>query len=81
MKKNIVLVITTVLLLGITAYKASIAEESKKAEEAKSVAWYVANVPAARKQNKECYDNPELKETPNCQNSLRALQISFSGAN
>ena len=48
-------------------------------KEDQSVAWYVANAKEARDQNKECHDNPSIQSTPNCVNSLHALQISFAG--
>jgi len=51
------------------------------AETDRSVAWYVANIAAAKEQNKQCYDNPAIRTTPNCANSLHALQISFVGNN
>lgn len=50
-------------------------------EDAKSVAWFVANIQKARQQNQACYDTPSLKSTPNCVNALRALEISFKGGN
>lgn len=49
-------------------------------KEEQSVAWFVAHSKMAREQNKACYDNPGIKSTPNCVNSLRALEISFAGA-
>lgn len=57
------------------------AEQTKPeiSNEERSIAWFVANSKEARDQNKECHDNPSLQSTPNCVNSLHALQISFAG--
>ncbi len=79
MKRNALIAIAITLVLGITAFKATNAGESKS--EKKTVAWYVANVQAAKAQNQECHDNPSLQSTPNCVNSLHALEISFKGGN
>jgi hypothetical protein len=51
---------------------------------AKSVAWYVANMQEAHAKNKQCYTDPNAKElqaSPDCVNSLQALQLSFAGGN
>jgi hypothetical protein len=89
MKKQVVIIAGALTLLSL-ALGVSIAQENKGVNEtqtqatnsdAKSVAWYVANIRAARTQNQQCFDHPELKETENCQNSLHALQISFNGNN
>jgi hypothetical protein len=79
MKKTIVMALTAALILGFAAFKATIAGETK--EDVKSVAWYVANIKAARAQNQQCFDNAGLQATPNCVNSLHALEISFKGGN
>ncbi len=47
----------------------------------KTVAWYVAHIRDARLQNQACHDQPGLKDTANCINSLHALEISFTGGN
>ncbi|NOT13291.1 MAG: EexN family lipoprotein [Methylococcaceae bacterium] len=52
-------------------------ELNNKAEQ--TVAWYVANTKEAQEQNQECHDNPSIQSTPNCVNSLHALQIIFAG--
>jgi hypothetical protein len=52
-----------------------------KTPEIKSLAWYMANPKDALAQNKECYDNPQLKTTENCVNSLQALEITHKGPN
>lgn len=70
-------------IVAVTAFKITNAESSKIEDtgnkEEKSVAWYVANTKEARDQNKECHDNPSLQSTPECINSLHALEISFAG--
>ncbi|MCX7106445.1 MAG: hypothetical protein NTV66_02550 [Methylococcales bacterium] len=49
-------------------------------KEDQSVAWFVAHTKEAREQNKACYDNPAIKLSTNCINSLNALQLAFAGA-
>jgi hypothetical protein len=44
------------------------------------VAWFVANSKEARIQNKVCHSDPSIQLTPNCINSLQALQMVFAGA-
>jgi len=65
-------------MLAVTAFKVTNAESTK---EEKSVAWYAANTKEAHDQNKECHDNPNIQSTPDCVNSLHALQIKFAGGN
>lgn len=48
---------------------------------ANSVAWYTANLKLAQQQNKICHDNPDIRNSEQCINSLHALNISFNGAN
>lgn len=79
MKRNILIAIAVALVLSATVFNATIAGESN--EDAKSVAWYVANIKAAKAQNQACFDNPSLKSTTNCENSLHALEITFKGGN
>ncbi|MEQ1560104.1 MAG: EexN family lipoprotein [Methyloglobulus sp.] len=55
--------------------------QETKMPENKSVAWYMANPQEALVKNKECYDNPKLKTTENCVNSLQALEITHKGPN
>lgn len=58
--------------------------EAADTTEAKSVAWYVANMPEARKKNRECYQDPSAKDlqaSSGCVNSLQALKLSFAGGN
>lgn len=48
--------------------------------EAKSVAWYVANIKAAQAKNNECRQDinaSALQSTPDCINALHAIEISF----
>ncbi len=81
MKKSVVtsMSILALALAGLAMFNSSVASESS--EDAKSVAWYVANIQEARQQNQACYDTPSLKSTPNCVNALHALEISFKGGN
>jgi maltose-binding protein MalE len=59
-------------------------DESTKTEEGikdeRPVAWFVVNSKEARVQNKVCHNDPSIQSTPNCVNSLHALQIVFAGA-
>ncbi len=79
----LVAISATVYALSVSALETNKSGDAK-AEEIKSVAWYVANPKEARAKNKECYGDPkavELQSTPNCVNSLQALKMSFVGAN
>ena len=80
MKRNIVLAMTAVIILGFTVLRAPVAGESE-GQGNKSVAWYVANIKEAKKQNQICFNDTTLQSTENCVNSLHALQISFKGNN
>ncbi|MBS3965124.1 MAG: hypothetical protein KGZ80_11665 [Methylomonas sp.] len=85
MKRNKV-VFALSIVLALTAFKVISAEEAgvaaqAEASNAKSVAWYVANIRAARDKNQVCHDNPETKASEDCNNALHALLISFNGAN
>lgn len=84
-KNNLVMLVAALAILTVAAFKVTNAEstgadaaQTPSAEE-KTVAWFVANAKEARDQNKECHDNPSIQSTPNCVNSLHALQISFAG--
>ena len=81
MKKSVITSVSifAITLAGLAMFNSSVASESS--EDAKSVAWYVANIQEARQQNQACYDTPSLKSTPNCANALHALKISFKGNN
>ena len=81
MKKSVVtsMSILALALAGLAMFNSSIAGETR--EDAKSVAWYVANIQEARQQNQACYNTPDLQKTPNCVNALHALEISFKGGN
>lgn len=81
MKKNAIIFTVTALLLGLSAFTVINAEESTQVSEAKTIAWYVANVKEAKAKNQECFDNPEIKASQDCENALHALQISFKGGN
>ena len=79
MKKINLMLFTAALALGFTAFQVTIAAEAGTEE--KTLAWYVANIKEAKKQNQECHNNPSIQSTPNCINSLHALEISFKGGN
>jgi len=85
-KSNLLLVVaifTTVYALSVTALETNNSGKTK-AEETKSIAWYVANPKEALAKNKECYGDPkaaDLQSTPNCVNSLQALKMSHVGSN
>lgn len=82
MKKNTVILILSALALALSAFQVISAEESSTpASEAKSVAWYVANIKEARATNQQCHDNPGMQSSPDCANALHALEISFKGGN
>lgn len=70
------LIITT---FSLATFAVSIQQEEQAQKEAKSVAWYTANVREARDKNKECYDEPKLQSTEDCKNSLHALQLVYVG--
>jgi len=76
-------IIAASYVLSVTAVE-NPGATSPSSEPAKSVAWYVANLQAARQKNKECYGDPaakELQSTADCANSLQALNMSHTGAN
>jgi hypothetical protein len=78
MKKTSLIVLTTAfLVLTVAAFKTSNAEN---AEEAKSVAWYTANIREAKIKNQQCHDDPGIKSSQECLNAQHALEISFGVA-
>lgn len=81
MKKNIVILTVIALVLGLSGLKVINAEESVSVSEAKSVAWYVANIKEARNKNQQCHDNPGMQSSDDCSNALHALEITFKGGN
>jgi len=81
-KNNLIMLFVAIAILAVAAFKVTNAESKAAANtDEKSIAWYVANTKEAREQNKQCHDNPSIQATPNCVNSLHALQISFAGGN
>jgi hypothetical protein len=51
-----------------------------QSNEAKSVAWYAANIQVAQAKNNECRRDSnatQLQSTPDCINALHAIEISF----
>lgn len=81
MKKTIVLVSASALVLVLGAFRVLNAQETQTGNDAKSVAWYVANIKEARAKNQQCHDNPGLQSSEDCANALHALNISFKGGN
>ena len=85
MKKSSIILISSALVLVLSAFNVINAEESSQeasqTENGKTVAWYVANIQEAKAKNKECFDNHIQKSTADCENALHALQISFKGGN
>jgi hypothetical protein len=81
MKKNMIILIVTVLVLGLSTFKVINAQESSDGGDAKSVAWYVANIKEARAKNQQCHDEPSLQSSADCTNALHALEITFKGGN
>ena len=75
--KNQNLILGAILLASTAAVYAVSSEQQEK--EAKSLAWYTANVRAARQKNKICYDDKELQSTMDCKNALHALELVYVG--
>lgn len=80
MQKNTMILVATTVTLALSGFKVISAEETS-ATQAKSIAWYVANVKDAQIKNQLCHDNPALQSSEDCKNALHALQISFNGGN
>lgn len=81
MKKQIIVLTVSILVLSLAGLKAINAKETPSDSEAKSVAWYVANIKEARSKNQQCHDDPSQKTSPDCTNALHALEITFKGGN
>lgn len=80
-RARILIVAAAVVALGSTAMlNVTNANESDGAD-VKTVAWYVANIKAARAQNQACHDSPGIRGSANCANALHALEITFKGGN
>lgn len=74
-KARIVMLMTAIFaLLGVFFSSSHAAEEGK---DAKTVAWYTANIKEAQARNKQCHDDPSIKNTTDCLSALHALEISF----
>lgn len=73
-KTNLIMMIAAVSVLTMTVFTTSNAEDSK------TVAWYTANIKAAKTKVQECHDNASLKDSPECANARHALEISFGVA-
>ncbi|KJV07494.1 hypothetical protein [Methylocucumis oryzae] len=76
MNRKHVFILASIAAVMFSAIAVSSQNDDSK-EEAKSVAWYVANLQDANQQNQQCFDNPAIRNEPNCLNSRRALEISF----
>jgi len=75
--KNYKLILAVIIsTITATAYAVS---TDQQGIDAKSVAWYTANVKEARQKNKSCYDNSELQATQGCKNALHALELIYVG--
>lgn len=83
MKKSYMLIAaaTAVAVLGSTAALNVTNANEGASGDAKTVAWYVANIKDARAQNQACHDDPAIQGSANCANSLHALEITFKGGN
>jgi hypothetical protein len=73
---------TAIFIAAISALVAVMAIQTTNAQgsDAKTKAWYVANIKDAEAKNKECRadsSNVELQNTPECVNALQALELSF----
>ena len=84
MRKNQALLATVIVILGISIFQVTTANESKgavvSADGVKSLAYYVANMKEARTVNQMCYDQGlDMKSEPNCANALQALEMSHVG--
>lgn len=80
MRKEIIVLVFGAMALALTALNVVNAEDSAQ-QSSKSVAWYVANIRAAKAKNQECHDNPDIQASQDCSNALHALEISFTGGN
>jgi hypothetical protein len=71
----------TVLALVVTFTGLMLMQSTfNQSDEAKSVAWYTANIKVAQAKNNECRRDAnatELQSTPDCINALHAIEISF----
>lgn len=77
-KRNIIIAFFMFALMSVMIFQKTNAESSKS--DAKSMAWYTANIKMAEAKNKECRadsNNAELQATPDCVNSLQALELRF----
>lgn len=75
------MIVTAIVLTAVTFSVISAQKSNANTTDAKSVAWFVANLKEARAQNQLCHDDASIQATPACENALHALQISFKGGN
>lgn len=80
MKRNPIIVSIAASVILFSAIAVSSQTDEAGVDE-KSVAWFVANIKEAHKQNQACHNNQSIQENANCVNSLRALEMSFKGGN
>lgn len=76
--RNIIIAFFMLALMTVMVFQKTNAENSKS--EAKSMAWYAANIKIAEAKNKECHADPnniELQSTPDCVNALQAVELRF----
>jgi invasion protein IalB len=72
-----------IFIAAVSALVAVMALQTTNAQgsaDAKTKAWYVANIKDAETKNKECRadsSNVELQNTPECVNALQALELRF----
>jgi inner membrane protein involved in colicin E2 resistance len=79
MNKNSIILGLAIVTFAITAIAETSNKDGNSNKEAKSIAWYTANVKEARSKNKECFENKELQATEGCENSLHALKLVYVG--
>jgi hypothetical protein len=80
-KKNLIIRTTAIMLAAATLTVAALEVKNTSAipasENGQSVAWYAANIDAAKAKNQLCHDTPDLSSSQDCVNALHALEISF----
>ncbi len=74
-------ILVTAAIIFSTAVIATQIIQAKKPQDNKSLAWFVANPKEALATNKICFDNPQMKTTEACVNSLQALEMTHKGPN
>jgi hypothetical protein len=80
MPANLPVLVSAAIIITTVVVTLQVRQQNN-APENKSLAWYMANPQDALATNKICFDNPQLKATENCVNSLHALEIMHKGPN